>query len=153
MHSRWGYAFLVRIYIPGEDMHSRWGYAFPVRTWIPSEDVHSRWECAFPVRMCIPGDDVHSRSGTSPFLVRMFIPLWFILTGNGDVPHRECIPSPGMHIVMQGELFNTPTANPLKLIEKNFLDLRNMFSNQENIRRFSQNKKNKLRKIFLYISK
>ena len=34
------------------------------------------------------------------------------------------------------------TANPSKLIEKYFLDLRNLFSNQENIRLFSQNKKN-----------
>ena len=41
------------------------------------------------------------------------------------------------------------TANPSKRIEESFLDLRNMFSSQENIRMFSQNKKNKLRKIFL----
>ena len=34
---------------------------------------------------------------------------------------------------------------PLKLIEKNFLDLRNMFSNQKKISEcFSHNKKNKL---------
>ena len=38
------------------------------------------------------------------------------------------------------------TANASKLIEKHFLDLRNMFSNQENIRIFSQNKKNELAK-------
>ena len=33
------------------------------------------------------------------------------------------------------------TANIFKLTEKYFLDLRNMFLNQENIRTFSQNKK------------
>ena len=33
------------------------------------------------------------------------------------------------------------TANASKFIEKHFLDLRNMFSNQENIRILSQNKK------------
>ena len=31
---------------------------------------------------------------------------------------------------------NIITANPSKLIEKCFLDLRNIFSNQENIRKF-----------------
>ena len=36
------------------------------------------------------------------------------------------------------------TPNASKLIEKHFLDLRNLFSNQENIKDiFSQNKKNK----------
>ena len=39
---------------------------------------------------------------------------------------------------------NVNTANPSKLIEKNVLDLRNMFSNHENIRMFPQNTKNKL---------
>ena len=36
------------------------------------------------------------------------------------------------------------TANTLTLIEKYFLNLRNMFPNQENIGYFSQNKENKL---------
>ena len=35
-------------------------------------------------------------------------------------------------------------ANPSKLIQKNFLDLRNVFSNQENIRIFFSKQKNKL---------
>ena len=62
--------------IPGEaHLHSRWGHALPVRH-IP-----------------IYGEDVHSLWGTSPFLVR------HILTGNGNVSHRECTSSPGMHIL------------------------------------------------------
>ena len=44
------------------------------------------------------------------------------------------------------------TANASKLTEKHFLDLRNMFSNQENIEYFSQNKKNKLAKKNFLIS-
>ena len=53
------------------------------------------------------GEDLHSRWVTSPFPVRMFIPLWFILTGNMDVcltgnahPHREWgCDWPGMNIL------------------------------------------------------
>ena len=41
---------------------------------------------------------------------------------------------------------NFDTANSSKLTEKHFLDLRNLFLNQENITVFSQNKKNKLTK-------
>ena len=53
-------------------------YAFLVRVWILGEaHPYSRWGC-------------DSRWGTSPFPVRMFIPSWFIFTGHGDVPHREC---------------------------------------------------------------
>ena len=37
----------------------------------------------------------------------------------------------------------TYTANPSKPIKKNFLDLRNMFSNQENIRIFFGKQENK----------
>ena len=78
--------------------------------------------CAFPVRICIPVEDVHSRCGTFPFPVRMNHNGMNILTGstyshrewgctsqgihiltrNGDVPHRECISSPGKHIVYTG---------------------------------------------------
>ena len=49
---------------------------------------HSRRGYAFPVRICIPGEDVHSRWVTSPFSVRMFIPLWVILTGNAHSLYR-----------------------------------------------------------------
>ena len=71
--------------------------------------VRSRWRYALLVsHIPIPGEDVHFRWGISPFPVRMFISLWLILTGNGDVPHRECTPhqecilSPGMYIVYTG---------------------------------------------------
>ena len=55
--------------------------------------MHPRWGCAFPViHIPIPGEDESQ---------------WInILTGNGDVPHREAGPhrawgcaSPGMHIL------------------------------------------------------
>ena len=47
----------------------------------------------------------------------------------------------------------TNTANALELIEKYFLDLRNTFLNQENIRNFSQNRKIHLaEKNFLVLS-
>ena len=95
-------AFPVRICIPIEDVHSWWGASpFPVRICIPNENVHSRWG------VLIPGQDVHSRWVTSPFPVRHVLYVLrvnhnriHILTGNGDVTHREwrCA-SPGMHIL------------------------------------------------------
>ena len=47
-------------------------------------------------------------------------------------------------IDIEGHISPFCTANPSKLIEKDFLDLRNMFSNEENIRNknISQNKTN-----------
>ena len=95
MHSRWGtFPFPVRMCIFGEaHPHSRWGCALPVRH-IPilGEEMHSRWSISsFPVRMCIPipSEDVHS-------IVIHPHQEWgcaslgmHILTGNGDVPHRE----------------------------------------------------------------
>ena len=54
--------------------------------------------------MCTPDEDVHSLWGTSPFPVRMFIPLSFILTGNAH-PHQgwRCA-SPGMHTGCASEI-------------------------------------------------
>ena len=59
--------------------------------------------------MCIPVSHIpipcesysYSRWGCA-FLVRMNHNAINILTGNGDVPHWECISSPGMHIVYTG---------------------------------------------------
>ena len=47
-------------------------------------------------------------------------------------------------IHVEHHLCKVNTANTSKLTENYFLDLRNLFSNQENMRIFSQNKKNKL---------
>ena len=58
--------------------------------------------CAFPLRICIPGEDVHSRWGTFPFPVRMNHNGINILTGNGDVTHRECTSSLGMGMCLSG---------------------------------------------------
>ena len=159
-------AFPVRICIPGKDVHSQWGKSL------------SRWGYAFHVRhIPIPSEDMHSRWGTFSFPVKMFIPLWFILTGNayphrqwgcltgnayphqewgcvslgmhiltgnadphwewgctspgmgmcltgnGDVPHGECVSSPGMHIITR----NAHSLQRVKMViyqaEKMWLDL------------------------------
>ena len=73
--------------------------AFPVsHIPIPSEDVHSRWGTSpLPVsHIPINGEDVHFQWVTSPFPVRMFIPLGFILTGNGMCLTVNAHPHPGM---------------------------------------------------------
>ena len=54
------------------------------------------------------------------------------------------------HYYVLCEDLKSYTENASKLTEKYFLDLRNMFSNQENIRTFFKTRKiNSLRKIFL----
>ena len=105
VHSRWGYAFPVRMCIPSEaHPHSRWGTSpFSVRHIpIPGEAhlhsrSHSQWGCLFhcdslfhsdssPLGMHIltgNGDVAHSEW-------RCASPGMDILTGNGDVPHQEC---------------------------------------------------------------
>ena len=111
-------AFPVRhISIPGEESSTfSWGtFPFPV-THIP---IHSEESSTFSVRpIPIPGEahphswwgiinilsevHPHSRWGTSPFLVRMFILLWFILTGNGFMSHQECTSSPEIGMCLTG---------------------------------------------------
>ena len=95
-------------------VHSWWGTSpLPVRMCIPVSHIpipgeahrHSWWGTSpFLMRhIAIPDEDVLSRWGTSPFLVRYILivihphrewgcalPGMHILTGNGDVPHREC---------------------------------------------------------------
>ena len=70
--------------------------------------VHSRWGYAFSVRMCIPGEThSHSRWGYL-FHDDSSWPGMHILTGNGDVPHRECTSSPEMG------MFLTANVHPLR---------------------------------------
>ena len=106
LHSRSGFAFSVRhIPILGEDVHSRWGTSpFPVRTCIPGEaHPHSRWgwitmkwTSSLGIGMCLIGNAHHNRKWGCAS------PGMHILTGNGDVPHRECTSSPGMGICLTG---------------------------------------------------
>ena len=107
VHSRWGYAFSVRMCIPGESHpHSWWGISpCPVRMCTTGEaHPHSRWSTStFSVRMCIPSEDVHFRWVTSPFPVR-HIPIPGENVNSIVIhPHQEwgCVSS-GMHIVYTG---------------------------------------------------
>ena len=149
---------------------SRWGYTFPVRHIpIPLEahpyswwDVHSRWVTSpFPVRMCIPDQaHLHSPWSSSPFLVRCAFPVshipipgedesqWrcdspgmHILTGNGDVSHRQygCV-SPAMGIWLTGNahILHKMTLKVLKMndIPKPGTFLEQKFLNQSKIKGF-----------------
>ena len=61
--------------------------------------------CAFPVRMCIPGEaHPHSWRVTSPIPSEDLMNHngINILTGNGDMTHRECKSSLGMGMCLTG---------------------------------------------------
>ena len=104
------------MHIPGEDMHFQWRCALLVsHIHIPGEaHPHSRWSTSsFPVRMSISGEAYphswwrcfilgeshpHFTARLILFSARMNHKGINILTGNGNVAHRECIPSLGMRM-------------------------------------------------------
>ena len=71
-------------------VNSWWGYAFPLRMFIPL------WFILTGNGMCLTWNAHPYREWLC------HSPGMHILTGNGDVPHRECIFSPRMHIVYTG---------------------------------------------------
>ena len=128
VHSRWGYAFPVRMCIPCEaHLQSRWGTSpFLVSMCIPSKlHPHSRSVCAFPmrhipfpVRMCIPGED-ESRWNKHPHREwRCDSPGMHILTRNGDMPYREWgYALPGIELCLTGNgMWLTGNAHSLKRV-------------------------------------
>ena len=69
---------------------------------IPREDMHPHSRSPFPERMCIPGEDKSQWNKHPHWKWGCASPGMHILSENGVVPHGECTSSPGMGLCLTG---------------------------------------------------